>query len=42
VDVIQREIDLSRLRPGDYVLEVTTSMPSGQRVSRRQEFTLVK
>ncbi|MBA2293290.1 MAG: GWxTD domain-containing protein [Gemmatimonadales bacterium] len=42
VDLIQREIDLSRLRPGDYALEVTTTMPSGQRLSRRQEFTLVK
>ncbi len=42
VDVIQRELDLTRLRAGDYVLEVTTSMPSGQRLSRRQEFTLVK
>ena len=39
---IQREIDLRRLRTGDYILEVTVSASGDRQAVRRQEFSIVR
>jgi hypothetical protein len=37
---ISREVSLARLRPGEYVLEVTVHTPDGARAVRRQPFVI--
>jgi len=41
-DAVRREIDIGRLSPGPYQLEVAVSLPSGQRVVRRRELTIIR
>lgn len=41
VDEVQREIDLRRLRPGEYVLEVTV-IAGDRQVTRREEFSIIR
>ena len=40
--VVAREIGLEKLKPASYVLEVTISGSSGSKVTRHQEFTVVR
>lgn len=41
-DAVQRQVDIGRLKPGSYQLQVTVSTVSGQQATRRREFTVVK
>jgi hypothetical protein len=42
VDGMKREISLSKLAFGDYLLIVTVSTSAGERVTRERRFTVVK
>lgn len=42
IDRVQREVSLERLRAGEYALVVTISTPSGGRVVRCREFTVMR
>jgi hypothetical protein len=41
-DFIHRELSLEKLKPADYVLEVTASTAGGRKVTRRQSFTVTR
>ena len=41
-DPVHREIDIGRLKPGSYQLQVTVSTAAGAQVVRRGEFTVVR
>ncbi|MGH7584232.1 MAG: GWxTD domain-containing protein [Gemmatimonadales bacterium] len=41
-DRIRQVVNISRLHPGKYVLEVTVSRSSGEHAVRRQSFTVIK
>jgi tetratricopeptide (TPR) repeat protein len=41
-DLVHRELALQKLKPARYVLEVTVSRPGGDKVTRRQEFSVVR
>jgi hypothetical protein len=41
-DGVHREVDIARLKPGSYQLQVTISTARGERVVRRGEFTVIK
>lgn len=42
VAAVRREVALQRLRPGEYVLQVTVSTPGGASAVRRQAFVVIK
>jgi hypothetical protein len=41
-DVVQRDVDISGLGPGDYRMEVAVTTADGARATRQREFTVLK